>query len=898
MAILSTLALRPDTFSSFDLPDTYVAEGEKFVAFGPDLTRLLQVSIPSRRHIHPDNLHFNAYPDFTTPQGPHEAFMVLDNLGDGDYTKDPIEFVLNNCEDADYDSLGGDGYRIRADWRQRFVDLQTKVLECCQKILKQYPSEGIEDEGRFLLQPLSGEGCFLLQPLQDDDWLDLLRVHESYEEVADAIYNLKMTARNNIGALNYLIHSQPSWWRRALQESEASFVDSLALPERPKRGCFINLLSDWSYVNLSFLMRCNVPFAYVWSEAVNSQPRFDRLDAAVLTGYYWLRLNLEKEPAPSEIPAIAGGKRSATKFDHLLQDKRARTRGSPQALYDSGKTYVAQYHEGWRGVGLRDPETIQNALDRYEWYEKDIGDGKQYVVIEAWSMRGAEDDSVRATYEFGPVATQSKDAERLGEKVDLTVDERREMYKMRCAPWGGGRYDPITGKLLQAVPLDRQSALIDLERLFYPRTPVLEHSRPPPSVDQHRGDEESTPYLLTRMSEATGKEEESVSTSSAASLIRRMGGFARERADSPPTTHSSWRTETDSDLPFSESMGRHRSASPRRGIRVPNAPPGLVVPDPLRIVREDAATPGSPLFQQRYALLRSAIPSLLQSLSSRPYPRADYDFFQVKWTWDFQRNGYLRFPNEADRLRVYLWLETQSVELPEAARELVGPEPDHYNGDYLQFKDGGGELYEDYKSMVQDLCRREHATSFLYYGGFVSAIAAKYGEHQLKDRIGTGVHLATRLYKSGRVHHPYGLSKEIVVEKPTQKEVNKLLGLVVGRDGKKLHSLFPPADLWAEFWPGNGEWNHEEENYFLDIVNGLENNTRTALSKSRWIKQLSGLRNSILRDHADRNQAAMSLGTARAWVRLFDWAYEVEDGTMKIARWGPDYRAKRLPLFR
>ena len=125
-----------------------------------------------------------------------------------------------------------------------------------------------------------------------------------------------------------------------------------------------------------------------------------------------------------------------------------------------------------------------------------------------------------------------------------------------------------------------------------------------------------------------------------------------------------------------------------------------------------------------------------------------------------------------------------------------------------------------------------------------------------------------------------------------------MLGLVIGRDGKKLHWLFPPPDLWAELWPGSGEWNEAEESYFLDIVNGLENGTRTALSRSRWEKQLTGRRNSLQREYADRRQPAMSLGTARAWVALFDWAYEVKEGSLKLLWINSDYRVRRLPLFR
>ncbi|KAL1663506.1 hypothetical protein GGF50DRAFT_115959 [Schizophyllum commune] len=650
MAVLSTLALRPNAFSIRDLPDVYIAEGEKFVAFGPAASKALYASSsPSRRYVHPDLRHLSALPDFASPKTVHEIYAVVDDLGDGDYTKDVIEFVLNDCDDADRDSLGGGGYRVREEWRKKYVDLQQKVTQCCQKIMSEYPPGCLEEDGRPLLRTVD-----------DDVQLNLTRVYESYDEVADALYALKMDARSNLALLNYIVHTQESWWRKALNQEELSFVDSLELPRRPKRGCYINLASDWSYLNIPLLVQHDVPFAYVWSEAANAIPRFARLDPAVLTGYFWIRQNSNQEPTAEDIPAIANGKKDAVHFDHLLQDKRARTRDSPATRYDPAATYVVQMHEGWKVQPMKDPEAIQRSLDRYEHYEKDPGDGARYVVIEAWSIRGAATDSVRATFEFGHVATQPRHGRRLGERVPLTVNERREMYRASCAPWGGARYDVLTGEQLQAVPLERPTALVELEQLYYPRSPTLDHSRPPPSLEQHRGDEGSTPYLLTRMQDPAGEEVEKMTSTDAASLIRRMGGFASGVATPPPTTHSSWRTDTASDLPFGDSLGRRRSASPVRGARAPNVPVGLVAPDPSRINREDVASPGSPLWQQRYTILRGALPQLQRSLSGRSYPREGDNFFKFHWGYDFLKNGYLHIPDEFDRLRVYVWLETQS----------------------------------------------------------------------------------------------------------------------------------------------------------------------------------------------------------------------------------------------
>ncbi|KAL1749505.1 hypothetical protein FB107DRAFT_252793, partial [Schizophyllum commune] len=389
-------------------------------------------------------------------------------------------------------------------------------------------------------------------------------------------------------------------------------------------------------------------------------------------------------------------------------------------------------------------------------------------------------------------------------------------------------------------------------RVSEPRPARIPARTEPHQLEQHHGDEASTPYLLTRMSDPTGDGSGRSASSDASSLIRRMGGFATGVATPPPTTHSSWRTETASDIPFGDSLGRRRSASPQRG---------------------------------------------------------------VKWVYDFLHNGYLRIPDELDRLRVYLWLETQNVngpgdllrlcllsgiqvevgykamaKMPEAVCDIVGPEPEHLEGEYLSFKDGSLELYDDYRRMVQGLCRREHAPSFVFHGGWVSAIVAKYRKDLLRLRVGGGVDLATRLYKTerGKIVYPYGLREQVVMQKPSTKEINKIMGLVIGKDGHKKHWLFPPPHLLAELWPGYGEWNAEEEAYFLNIVSGLEKGTRTAMSEKRWTKQLEGRRNALQRDHADRREVGLSSSTGRAWVSLFDWAYEVKDATLRLADVGPD----------
>ncbi|KAL1684914.1 hypothetical protein GGG16DRAFT_119358 [Schizophyllum commune] len=248
-------------------------------------------------------------------------------------------------------------------------------------------------------------------------------------------------------------------------------------------------------------------------------------------------------------------------------------------------------------------------------------------------------------------------------------------------------------------------------------------------------------------------------------------------------------------------------------------------------------------------------------------------------------------------IRFYVGYRTDAL-MPTHVKELVGPRPTFYEPDYLWYGDGGKELYEAYKLMIQDICRRDHAASFLFYGRMVSAIIAHFRKGIIEERLGAGVSLAARYHKLGRVVHPYREGVEVITQQPTAKEVNKITGLVIGRDEQTLFSLFPPPNLWEEWWPGSGEWNKEEEDYFQDIVSRLERGARTALSEAKWTRQLKGRRHAILTKQPEREHNTLAMGDARRWVSLYDWAYGIEDDALSLQSMGPDFAPQRLPLFR
>ncbi|KAL1664213.1 hypothetical protein GGF50DRAFT_55353 [Schizophyllum commune] len=909
MAVLSTLAFRHNRPHLEDRPRVFVIEGETFVVFGSLTPEQFWAQLPSRRYIHPRHRQFSLLIDWTVPHSPQDIFTPVDQPGVGSIDSDPLKFVLEDRDEPALEEVSRGRYRVTASWQERYLDLQGRLELICMRLLDEFPRAGIIDDGHDAIEFTT-----------DDVAADMSMVKESFTEASEFLWMLKGNARNNLGLLTWIVLIQP-WWTQAVNEAERALVLSFELEKRPKRGCLINPLSDWSYVNLPLLRELDIPFAYVWSEAVNALPRFARLNPAFLNEYYDARRELGREPRPREIPLVAGGERDALHYDQLLQDKRKRTKGSPVRPYDPAKSYVVQLHEGWLGVPLADEEVIRRCLVDYESYEQSMGDGSIRVVLEAWSMKGKENKSVESTIESGFVATQSRNGEGLGERANLSVFQRRELYRLRCAPWGGASFDPATGESFEIADLDSQPALLQLEHFFHPATRALNDSVDPPALTDNSGLEDDGPAASAGPSDDAHFSDEAgtSATSSPPSLLRRMNPSSSQVATPPPSTHTSWRTERASDISLE---GGRRSASPRRGVRVPQEMANIAMPDPTRFVRDNLATPSMPNWAQRLKLLRASFQPLLSSLSPRDYPRFDDNFFDPLWTDDFVRYGYMHVPDASDRLRVMLWLETQGFSslkeflrmclvsgirfhvgyrtdapLPRNAIEMA-PLPAHYEGEYLPFRDGGSELYGAYKQMVRDLCQREHAASFIFHGGMISAIAAHYGGDLIKGKLKHGVHLATRVHKTHGVEHPYDLDQEIAIETPSPVEINKLYGYVVGRDGKKVFWLFPPPHLWADLWKGSGEWNQEEEEYFRDLVDQLESGKRGAMSVKKWKDHLEGLAHSMVKNHPDRARPATSIASARNWVRLFELVYGVRDETFQLDGLVQNFAPKQIPLFR
>ncbi|KAI5892343.1 uncharacterized protein SCHCODRAFT_02503592 [Schizophyllum commune H4-8] len=909
MAVLSTLAFRHNRPHLEDVPRVLVIEGEIFVVFGSLTAEQFWTLLPSRRYIHPRFRQFSLLIDWSIPHAPQDIFAPVDQIGVGTEESDPLKFVLSDSDDPALEALESGQFRIATCWQEKYLDLQGKLELVCMRLLDEFPRAGIV-----------GDGHDAIEFTTDDVAADLASTKESFTEASEFLWVLKGNARNNLGLLTWIVLIQ-TWWTQAVDESERAFILSLELNKRPKRGCLINPLADWSYINLPLLRELDIPFAYIWTEAVNALPRFARWNPAFLDEYYSARRELGREPRPRELPSIANGERDVLHYDQLLQDKRKRTRSSPIPVYDPAKTYVVQLHEGWLGVPMNDPETIQRCLRGYESYEQDGGDGTTRVVMEAWSLRGKENWSAESTLESGHVRTQTATGECLGERANLSVYQRRELYRLRCAPWGGASFDPVSGESFEIADLNEQAALLQLEHFFHPATSALHASVAPPPVTADSGQEDGGPDLIMRLnnqdssSRGAGEGEQDLSPS----LLRRMDPSSSQVATPPPSTHSSWRTERASDISLE---GGRRSASPRRGIRVPQEMANIAMPDPTRLARDNLATPSMPNWAQRLKLFKASFKPLLSSLCPRPYPRFDNDFFDAVWTDDFVRHGYMHVLDAEDRLRIMLWLETQGFSslreflrmclvsgiqfhvgyrtdapLPSDAIEQA-PLPAHYEGEYLPFLDGGRELYGAYKQMVRDLCQREHAASFIFHGGMISAIAAHYGGDLIKDKLGRGVDLATRVHKTHGVEHPYDLGQEIAIKVPSPIELNKLGGYVLGRDRSKIFWLFPPPNLWADLWRGSGEWNLEEEEYFRDLVDELESGKRGALSVKRWKDHLEGLAHTLVKNHPDRARASLGTASARNWVRLFELVYGVRDETFKLDGLLRDFSPKQIPLFR
>lgn len=904
MSVLSPLAPHPDSRRE-DTFHVVVIEGEEYGGFNGIDAADVDQQVPRQRYLAPRLRRESDEIGWYNPLLPYEPYIPTEARSNGD----SIGFVVRATSLDEIRRTEGGRFGLRDDWATAYLDLQEELIHAIDSVKKTCPVGCFQRDGVYLA-PRETLDIFL-----SCDWA-------TEAEAMTEIQGLKSAAKRNLGMLSWMTQNF-GWWRDTASDRVRTFVSSLQLPGRRTRGCLINLLADWSSVNFAQFLEHGIPFAYVWSTAVAGQERFARANLALIREYLEARRRAGREPVLEDCMTVRERESTMLAFDYLFQDSRKRVRDSTPLEYDASKKYRLQLHEGWKPLPIEHESTIRRCLEKYESFEVLTGEEGR-VLIQAWSLRETPKHPLGATIEIGPVATQPMSNDNAGGRATMTLAQRRELYKMSCAPYYGQTY-LFDGDQLDLVDDRQPYALRELERQALPGQPKDDEFGPS-SVDRtaviFRTLTGGGEPPAARRQEGRGRS--SRRQSQAPALLKRMSDFPEDGRWTEDELDSSSRRrgQPSRESTISSSGGsafRPFSVSPRLARRQPiEAASDAVLLDPSKNRYAEDITSSSPA---EWSLLtrqfHSQILLVAGVMCPRPYPRGDDPRLHLTWNEEFIERGYVVLPRVEDRLRVRAAIEARAIwDGAEAVSFLAiagirffpamlvadgtsvrsleeAGGPPSYDDAFAIYELGGLTIWALYLSRLREFCQRPHAPCFFYYGGIISYMVLKYGGPTFLKRLGQGISKTARIYKKNLFHAFGSLGSEMVADEPSKEEIDILHGRFTTKDGRNVW-LLPPPTVWQAEWPGNGEWHAEEERYFDRLTDKLENGEGDVLTEFQWAKTLRARSYGMIKDDITRAKSDSMDNLIYEWEKYANFAYCGDGRVRRISSLAPSEIVRRL----
>ena len=227
------------------------------------------------------------------------------------------------------------------------------------------------------------------------------------------------------------IHWWTAWmptWRyppdRTLPQSVISRMEKF-LEDAPKVGVVIDLVRDWTTINLPLWLRCGIPVYYQWTTEVETNPRFSNVSPS----------------SPLHANALA------SHYDQFFQDMGARFSPRPEMRRNlpADGHFVVDF-EGWRRRSiLKSISKIYFTKGRLPFI---VGDNRSAVFFR-WCKQPRQPQSDSDLDANSDVSTSCDEA------ADGSPDDLyriRELFRWRCAPHSGKSYDVVTGDLVDGIP--------------------------------------------------------------------------------------------------------------------------------------------------------------------------------------------------------------------------------------------------------------------------------------------------------------------------------------------------------------------------------------------------------------------------------------------------------------
>lgn len=617
-----------------------------------------------------------------------------------------------------------------------------------------------------------------------------------------------------------------------------------------KRGVLLKLERDWEQVNIPTLLQHNVPIYYPWTDNLAKQPRFSRLDPAVLQAYHSFAI---EDMESDEIPLWTDIFPQLAQFSPFLERiSRPGTDKAGLGLTLASDEYFICDFRGWRKRPISNPTDIARYRTMYDSHIIETA-GRKTTIFWRWKNllgAGRLEESTQ-TQEEDTVSLGSLDDDEGSSSDPSDIEEIRELFKAGYAPRNGEVIDEESGSVI-AITTPRSEgrrSLADRIESPHSRAPSASHSLQE-RLQQPRGrkgNPERQPFTGSRP----------ISRDSTAMWVRRLARTeAAERPrplslspSPPPGTRSS--------------RGRSASPVPIAQARPPNAPRTAVIPTLQHTLDRSV----------RQTLDRKRFVKDFRAWGARAtYTQSLYAFPDLKeapWNRKLLDFGYLivKDPRVMMRMRYWgiCWDEIQSItDVIETAiahgvrfdigvklsdmhqfrpsalslyeRETaVKPHGANFSEPTLEYGRGGIALRERYTHAAGDVLKRANAGAFVTMGGPASWLARKLGGEAVVAKLLAGPsHIVTWHNKGGgdsTTKDPMGLYREVV----TPGEVDILFGQVSTGSHESDRWFFPPEEL-LDSRKGlfNGEWTAELERIYTQIYDEVMGPTPRPRNRGEW----------------------------------------------------------------
>ncbi|KAJ7721067.1 hypothetical protein DFH07DRAFT_972406 [Mycena maculata] len=702
------------------------------------------------------------------------------------------------------------------------------------------------------------------EPLEERPLSDC---HYQRAEAQRAAGDARRNILSQMGFLSWYIAIKSNW-DRDLDLDDINFLKSLRLDERKKRGYIFDLSRDYHEANLGFLIKSNVPFHYLWTDAEEANRRFIRWSPQYQAEYSVVAAHAPNGPANlKDMPSYYLWKETLERYDVFFQDQRSGRVGEVVQSYSP----LWKYHIiDFANYGAR-PVENRHVLRAYAArFKAKVQQTVSLGTICTFYRQNPRKLDEPLTARVFPVPHEHpvtafgrvhvEDFELLAFFEDTY--QVREQVKNRYAPRGIERTFNTYNGMRNDRPTSLKDSTAGSSKNSSEASVHLEISGSPLPLEARLQQQDlrraKAPMSPTRRSETT----EDVGITSR--WVRDMAETSRRRSSrslSPRDRGSSLKGK-----------GRHGSRSLSSEGRRPHSSVGSFEDEfldasegrkedgEIEELPEDPAQtgdvtmsqedPGPTLHSREEAVeaIRRWAPVLTGFEELIPAPNLWYwndiwlnrsvlviseprsELRMKVWAACLGYDDFVQVLNMAIRCGVSFSLYVHqgevgalglSQKMTETTKEMLRA---MYAPGFveltLSYGTGGVTLYARYRSMIDALLKRPHATAFIFAGGYLSWLAQLYDEN-LVERLREGPSLqVTEFLRGDNIRMEIkGVNAIYTTDLVSDGEIKALLGHISTGTEATDTFLWPPIGLLEEEgYHGQGAWSPR----FLKFLRNLK----------------------------------------------------------------------------